>query len=158
MRLRQIIALAFVTLGVLQTPPLVARPPTQPAEEAAALEEPLAEAPIQTVVTAPEDLACAPPAVSVTVSGMPLSAEDVKGDNVPAKTADAPVNTEHVSVSAGAESTASACFVNFMQSRYMLGCAHLRPESQIHVHCLAGHLTLLSYGFISFTIEAVTGF
>ena len=82
----------------------------QPAEEAAALEEPLAKAPIQTMVNAPEDLACAPPAVSVTVNGMPLSAEDLKADDTPAKTADAPISTEYVSVSADA-ATYSICML-----------------------------------------------
>ena len=96
--------------GVLQTPPLVARPPTQPAEEAAALEDPLAEAPIQTMVNAPEDLACAPPAVSVTVNGMPLSAEDLKADDTPAKTADAPMDPTYVSLSADA-ATYSICML-----------------------------------------------
>ena len=108
----------------MQTPPLVARPPTQPAEEAAALEEPLAEAPIQTMVSAPEDLACAPPAVSVTVNGMPLNAEDLKADDMPAKAADAPVNTKYVSASALLVSTVSACFATLMQGRCRLCCTY----------------------------------
>ena len=89
-------------MGILQTPPLVACPPTQPVEEVAALEEPLAEVPIQTMVHVPEDPACAPPVVSVTINDMPLSAEDLKTADMPAKAADAPVN-EYTSVSTAAD-------------------------------------------------------
>ena len=62
------------------------------------------------MVNAPEDLACAPPAVSVTVNGMPLSAEDLKADDTPAKTADAPMDPTYVSLSADA-ATYSICML-----------------------------------------------
>ena len=77
----------------LQAVPLVIEnPPAQPTLQVAAQTDELSEDPVQTIIDTPADLGCAPPAVSVTITGAPGNAEEFHATDKPSRALSAPVS------------------------------------------------------------------